>query len=365
MRPAFLINDLQNGGAERLVKDIAIQMGKYDDIDPIVILANDIGELKPELEASDVELISLDVDVSTTSIPSGVRALSALLQERDVDLVHSHLSFSHVIGRLACARRSVPHVATYHNVREHKTLAKQLAERATRPLSKRIVCVSEGVRQSYSNTKNMEVIYNAIDVETFNERVTEADTTGLELDLSDDTMILLNVARCVEQKRQQDLIEAMDYLAHDDIHLFIVGNGPRRSFLEELVAKKGLDDQVTVTGYVEAIEPYYAIADVFVSSSSMEGLPTTHIEAMAAELPIVSTNIPGVREIVKEGTNGFLSAVGEPRMLSSRIELVIEEGHSFGKHGYDLARSQFSIDSIAEQHVKLYREINNRSVTYT
>ena len=357
MIPAFLINDLQNGGAERLVKDISIKMKKYDDIDPIVILANDIGELKPELEASDVELTSLDVDVSTTSIPSGVRALSATLQERDVDLVHSHLSFSHVIGRLACARRSVPHVATYHNVREHKTLPKRLAERTTRPLSKRIICVSEGVRQSYSNTKNMEVIYNAIDVEAFNERVAEADTTELELELSDDTTILLNVARCVEQKRQQDLIEAMGYLAHDDVHLFIVGDGPRRSSLQALVNEKGLSDRVTITGYVEAVEPYYAIADVFVSSSSMEGLPTTHIEAMAAELPIMSTDIPGVREIIEEGTNGFLSAVGEPRMLSSRIESVIEEGHSFGKHGYERARSQFSIQSITEQHVRLYRTI--------
>lgn len=358
IRPGLLINDLQNGGAERLVKDLAIEMQSKDGVEPIVVVANDYGELWSELTASDVEIICLDVNITTTSIPASVRALSATLLERDMDLIHSHLSFSHVIGRLACAYRSTPHIATYHNVREHKTLPKRLAEHATRSLSNRIVCVSEGVRQSYSNTENMTVIYNAIDVEAFNERVAEADITKLESDLPNDTTVLLNVARCVKQKRQQDLIEAMDFLDYDDVHLFIVGDGPRRSYLEELVTEKGLSNRVTVTGYVEAIEPYYAIADVFVSSSSMEGLPTTHIEAMAAELPIVSTDIPGVREIVEDGTNGFLSAVQEPRMLSSRIELVLNKRLPFGKHGYNLARSQFSIQSITDQHVELYRNIN-------
>lgn len=361
MKPAFLINDLRKGGAERLVKDLAIELQALEDVEPIVIVANDYGELWSNLKTSDVALVSLNINVSTASIPSGIETLSSVLQKKEIDVVHSHLPFSHLVGRLACVRRSVPHVATYHNVREHKTLPKRLVERATRSLSNRIICVSDGVRKSYSNTEDMVVIYNAIDVEGFKEQVTKADTTGLKPKLPKDTTVFLNVARCVEQKRQQDLIEAMDHLDREGIHLFIVGDGPRRSYLEKLVAKKGLSNRVTITGYVDAIEPYYAIADVFVSSSSMEGLPTTHIEAMAAELPIISTDIPGVRELIQEGTNGFLSPVGEPRMLSSRMRLVLEEGLSFGRYSYDLACSQFSIQSIAKQHLELYRDITRYS----
>lgn len=357
MRPAFLINEPRNGGAERLVKDLAIQMQTVDGIEPLVIVANDYNKTDPEIEAGNVDYVSLDIDVSTTSIPIGVQALSATLREQNVDLVHSHLSFSHMIGRLACTLQSIPHLATYHTVRENKTLPKRLAEHVMRPLSNRIVCVSEGVRQSYAHTENMEVIYNAIDVEGFNKRVTKANTTDLESELSEDTTVLLNVARCVKEKRQQDLIEAIDHLTDYEVHLFIVGDGPQRSDLEKLVAKKRLSSQVTFTGYVDAVERYYAIADVFVSSSSMEGLPTTFIEAMAAELPIVSTNIPGVQEIITEGTNGFLSPVGKPRMLSACIEEVLNKELTFGKNGYKLARSQFSIESITSQHIELYDRI--------
>ena len=357
MKPGLLINDVRNGGAERLVVDLAVELTERDELDPTVIVANRSGELLPKLESSGVPVRSLDVDVSTLTIPRAARALSKLLAASDIELVHSHLSYAHVIGRLACARQDIPHVSTYHNVRDHKTPLKRTAERTTRPLSDRIVCVSEGVRESYATTEGMVVIYNAIDPEAFRERVRAADTSGLS-PVGSDTTVFLNVARCVEQKRQFDLVRAVSKLEDTDVHLFIVGDGPLRESLQARVESEGLSDRITVTGYVDRIEPYYAVADAFVSSSSREGLPSTHLEAKAAGLPVVSTAIPGVTELVEHETDGYLCAVRNPSEIAAYLQTIHEtDSHALGKRGFEAVKSEFSITTIATEHAELYRTL--------
>lgn len=358
MKLGLLINDLRNGGAERLVADLAVELNEREGIDPAVLVVNRNGEFVSTLETSGIPVRSLDVEVSTPTIPRGVRALSKLLATGDIELVHSHLSYSHVVGRLACARQSIPHVSTYHNVCDHKTPLKRAAERTTRPLSDRIVCVSEGVRQSYTTTDDMVVIYNGIDHRAFRERVTAADTSGLLPAGSTDTTVFLNVARCVEQKRQTDLVDAVAELDATDLHLFIVGDGPRRASLEERVSDKGLSDQITVAGYVDRIEPYYAVADAFVSSSSREGLPSTHLEAKAAGLPIISTEIPGVRELVEHETDGYLCRVGKPSEIAAYMRTIHDtDPYELGKRGFEAVTAEFSLTTIATDHAELYRNL--------
>ena len=358
MKPALFINDLQKGGAERLVKDIATELANEESVSPIVVVGNPTGELLKEFKESAVPLYSLDVEITPRGLPVAARRLAKLLEDLDVDLVHSHLAFSHVVSRIACARSSIEHISTYHNVRSHKSLPKRITERVTEPLTNQCVCVSEGVRQTFPDGEDMEVIYNAIAVEEFNKRVAIADRPNVITELDDDTFVLLNVARCVEQKRQEDLVEAMAHLDSDAVHLFIVGDGPRRQYIEDVVKERDLEDSVTVTGYVEAVEPYYAIADAFVSSSENEGLPTTHIEASAAGLPIASTNIPGVTEVVSEGETGSLSPVDSPRKMAETIKSIREgDPQKMGKSGLKKVQNEFSIGSIVADHLRLYQDV--------
>ena len=356
MRPCLVINDFNAGGAERLVKDLANELNRLDGVDPVVVVSDPSGALKSEFEESGIELSVLDVGVTLGSVPRATSKLIARLRILEVDVVHSHLAFSDLISRLACTRLSLPHVSTYHNVQEKRSLGKRIVEHATRRLSDRIICVSDGVRQSYGNDDRMCVIYNAIDVEAFDRRVSDADVTAVPKRVRDADTIYLNVGRCVKVKRQWDLIQAVDRMDGDDVHLVIVGDGPLRSELEEIVKQKELSDTVTITGYVENIEPYYAVSDVFVSSSSSEGLPPTHIEAMAAGLPIVSTDIPGVREIVTDGRTGFLCPVDRPDVLAEQMERFEHNSHGdLAARGHETAASTFALDAIVDEYIKVYR----------
>lgn len=358
MKPALYINELTQGGAERLVKDVAIELGSRPGVDPVVVVARREGDLVAELEQSSVPVRSLDVDIKPTSMPAAVRELSVLLSETDIDVVHSHLLFAHVTSRIACSVQSVAHVSTYHNVSHHKPLPKRLFERPTELITDRVVCVSEGVRQSFPWSDRFDVIYNAIDVESFRDTVSEQPEPDLAAEFDPDDTVLLNVARCVSQKRQRDLIDAMDAIDDDSVHLVMVGDGPLKSDLEREVRERNLGECITLTGYVESIEPYYGIADLFVSASSNEGLPTTHVEAMAAQLGVVSTDIPGVREMVDEQSTGYLYPVGEPRELASIVEgMDTEEMHRLGERGFARALETFSLDQITSDHCDLYREV--------
>ncbi|WP_254272288.1 glycosyltransferase [Haloarcula marina] len=358
MRPCLLLNDFNGGGAERLVKDLAVELDQRNDVDPVVVASNRRGELEEAFEESGVELSVLGVDVAIASVGNGTARLLSRLRELDVDVVHSHLAFSDLVGRLACLGLSLPHVSTYHNVEEKRPPLKRAVEHATRPLSEQIVCVSDGVRQSYGNDPRMRVIYNAIDVEAFNGRVAAADPANVPKRVQSAETVFLNVARCVDVKRQWDLISAMERLDAPDAHLVVVGDGPLRSDLEAIVSEKGLSESVTITGFVDSIEPYYACADAFVSSSSKEGLPTTHIEAMAAELPVISTDIPGVREIVEHDTTGYLCPVGEPETLAGTMQRIHgKDCRHLADRGYQTAMSTFSMERVAAEHASLYWEV--------
>jgi len=133
------------------------------------------------------------------------------------------------------------------------------------------------------------------------------------------------VARLTSQKGQNDLIEAVAKLRDDDKNgptLVLVGDGPDRGFLETL-AEGVAPGRVLFTGYQQDPLPWLAAADVFVLPSLFEGLPGALIEAMAAEVPCVTTDIPGNRDLVIDRMTGLLVPVRSPEKLAAAISILL------------------------------------------
>ncbi|WP_394353563.1 glycosyltransferase [Halosimplex rubrum] len=131
----------------------------------------------------------------------------------------------------------------------------------------------------------------------------------------------------------------------------MVGWGPREDRLRDRIRQRGLGDAVTVTGRVPSVHEYYALADVFVSSSVFEGLPIAHLEGMAAGLPIVATDIPGVVEVVVDGETGLLIPPEDPGALASGMcELADATRRTeFGHEGRQRVESKFDIGANVRQ----------------
>ncbi|NLE83212.1 MAG: glycosyltransferase family 4 protein [Chloroflexi bacterium] len=169
------------------------------------------------------------------------------------------------------------------------------------------------------------------------------------------------VGRLAEQKGYTHLLAALPLVLgrHSETKLVFLGDGELRSELEAQTRQRGLEGQVEFAGQVKNVQERLQGFDLFVSSSLWEGLPTVIMEAMAAGLPVVATDIAGTREMIADGVNGRLVPCGDPLALADAINEMIENPHLRQKisNAGRLAVKQFSIDEIAKTYLKLYETL--------
>jgi glycosyltransferase involved in cell wall biosynthesis len=169
---------------------------------------------------------------------------------------------------------------------------------------------------------------------------------------SDSVPVVLSVGRLSEPKNFQLLIEAFALLRQRiPSRLIILGEGETRSILENLISALGVQDDVSLPGFVPSPYPYMSRASVFVMSSMWEGLPGALIEAMACGAPVVSTDCPsGPSEILDGGRYGHLVPVGNPQALADAIEASLR-----GDQRKPPAKwlEQFSTQVVINQYLEL------------
>ena len=145
--------------------------------------------------------------------------------------------------------------------------------------------------------------------------------------------------------------------------LTIVGDGPCRAELEALVKSAGLEEKVTFTGALLDVGPVLRESNIFVSTSTSEGMSNALLEAMSyAVVPLVS-KVSGVADIVEDGNSGFVFALGDPNAFEAKlkgaVELTPEARRSFGNAARKKVQQEFDIEEIAERHIALYRELGS------
>lgn len=160
---------------------------------------------------------------------------------------------------------------------------------------------------------------------------------------------LLFVGRLAEVKGVSVLLEALAEVrkTHPEVHLTVIGDGPERPRFEALARQHGLEQAVTFAGYRSQAEvaAQLAATDVFVLPSYAEGVPVTLMEALAAAVPVVATQVGGVSELVDDGVNGFIVHPGDPAPLADRlIRLIGDAGlrQRLGDAGRATVAAEFS-----------------------
>ncbi|MFC5969864.1 glycosyltransferase [Halomarina salina] len=371
----LLTNHLAPDGAPTLLLEIVTGSDSPDISFTVCSFGGD-DELGPAFEEAGATVVDLGSSMSVPqfdplSIPRALR----FFRTAEFDVLHCHMPYSHTVGRVLGAAFGVDTiVSTQHNVPDNYHPVERAGERLTRFLDSTTVAVSEGVENAFTGRSELHepgttpewcTIRNGIDVEAFHRKVAAADGSAVRAthDLDDET-VFLNVARYEPQKAQVDLVTAMGRVVESlpDAHLFVVGWGSAEEDIRDEVARLGIGDSVTVTGRVPTVHEYYAAADVFVSSSIFEGLPITHLEAMAAELPIVTTDIPGVREVVLNGETGQRVPIRSPAELAEAMTTVAtSDGRdAMGRAGYQRALDAFSIEDTVASHLRLYRDLHRQ-----
>lgn len=364
MQVCFLINQLAPGGAPTLLLDII----RHTDADYTVCFIEGDDDLVPDFESAGAHVV--DFGASFKFDPRALARMARFFACENFDVIHANLPYAQALGRVFGRIGGQTVVSTQHSVAEHYHPITGALERLTRPLDTRTVAISAGVERSFTGQAHgyepdMDgqwcTIYNGIDVAGFNERVRTADTTALATNYGiDDQPVFVSVGRYVPAKSQHDLIVAMEHVtnSYPDARLLLVGWGDLEDDLRTAAHASGLAANVTLTGRVPPtdIHNYYALADAFVTSSTMEGLGIAGLEAMAAELPVVATAIPGLREIVADGETGQLVPPSDPEALAAAMVAVLQTD-DYGRRGYERAADTFDIRTTAAAYHNLYDEL--------
>ncbi|MHA1594058.1 MAG: glycosyltransferase family 4 protein [Candidatus Baldrarchaeia archaeon] len=203
---------------------------------------------------------------------------------------------------------------------------------------------------------NIHVIPSGIDRNLF-------DGTKYSVKRRGEERVVIFVGGLRRVKGVDNLIKAFYHVRkiHKDVKLVIVGDGPLRNYLVDLVRRLGLERHVIFEGARDHVEipDYMAKADIFVLPSLSEGLPNVLLEAMAMGLPIVATHVGGVPEVVIDGVNGFLVSPGDIKGLAEKICLLLEDDDLRERiRRRNLATSKlYSWEEIARRVEEVYRQI--------
>jgi glycosyltransferase involved in cell wall biosynthesis len=207
----------------------------------------------------------------------------------------------------------------------------------------------------------IRVIRNGVDVPTTPDLDARAELRA-RWGVSDENFLVGCIANYKSGKGLERLIAAAAIVCreHPMLRFVVVGEGPLRKALTELIDLNGLDGRVTLHGAEADARRILPALDAFVQSSDSEGLPNVVLEAAAAGLPIVATDAGGTREIVVDGETGLLVPVGDSERLAQAITRLVtnaDERLAMGMRARDRTLREFSVDRLVSDWASLYNEL--------
>jgi len=301
-------------------------------------------------------------------------ALYRLFRRWRPAIVHTHTAKAGTVGRLAARLAGVPivihtfHGHVFHGYFGHrKTQAFICIERALARLSDRIVTVSEGQRAELAAygiapPEKIAVVPLGFELDALLHCQTHRGELRTELGLAAETPLVGIVARLTAVKNHHLFLEAARLIVQEEptTRFLIVGDGELRGELESYARELGLADQVLFLGWRSDMPRIYADLDVVALTSRNEGTPVSLIEGMAAGVPVVSTAVGGVPDIVADGVCGYLVPPGDAVALARAIVALLrdqEKARTMGRAGREAVRDRFSVERLLSDVERLYTQL--------
>jgi glycosyltransferase involved in cell wall biosynthesis len=352
----YVITRSEHGGAQIHVRDL---VAGFKDRFNIHVAVGDQGFLTrgvSRLGATVHQVTNLTQPINPLKDILAVRELIMLMRRIRPQLVHTHSTKAGLVGRLAARSVGIPVVFTAHGwafsdgVPVHRKILGVLAERVATRWATQVITVSQydrllAQRYKLKYDNNFHVIHNGIPSilgQTYN-----GETSIIQL---------VMVARFTNQKDHAIVLQALQGIEHN-VQICLVGDGPTRPRIERLAEQLGISDRVKFVGWRDDVHEILASANIYVLASNWEGLPICLLEAMRAGLPIVTSDVGGVREVIVDGETGFLVDRGDVAMLRDRLQRLLSDPelrNKMGKAGRKRYLEHFTVERMLDQTLQVY-----------
>ncbi|MCP4118772.1 MAG: glycosyltransferase [Desulfobacteraceae bacterium] len=357
----FVISSMEGGGAQRVVSRI-LQSLNSDLFDPQLALVRKSGPFLKDIP-SHVTVI----DLKSSKARFAIFKLLKLCRDVNPDIVFSNLGYINVLialFRFLLPKRTVfiaretdiPSVSIPNS--NYPRLLKVMYE-VLYPKIDMIVCQCKYMKNDLINkfciSPEQTIIINnpvdEIDIDQFNDNSNGLYDKGL--------FNVLAVGRMSHVKGYDLLLKAMTLVKNSRIHLTILGDGHKRSDLEDYIKEKNLSEKVTLAGFQENPYKYMANADLMVSSARIESFSNAAIEGNACGVPILAFKCPGGNEeIIDEGINGWLVESGDIDSFAMKIDSLVgvkKQSEKIIEHIY----KKYNSKNIVSQYEKLFLKVAN------
>jgi glycosyltransferase involved in cell wall biosynthesis len=361
-RILHIIPSLDRAGAEKQLVLLAGRLAPSE-FDVHVVALTRGGPLAAELDRQGIPLTVIGKRWKFD--PMAYARLERRIRELRPDLVHSWLFAANAYGRAAAAAAGVKHlVATERSVDPWKAWHQFAIDRYLVQKTHSIVVNSAGVRDFYVRHglpgEKFTIIPNGV-LPAESSDMSRAQLLA-ELGLPGDSRLIGTVGRLWPQKRIKDSIWALDLIRvlRTDMHLLVIGDGPQRRHLERFARLVTCDAHVHFLGLRHDVPRLMPHFDFLWQASGYEGLPNAVMEAMAAGVPVVATDISGNRDLVVPGETGFLVSVGDRAGLArygNKLLCDAELRARLGNAGRQRIVAHFGVEQMVDRHVALYRKI--------
>lgn len=302
-----------------------------------------------------------------TDLPKAAKQISAL----KIDIIHSHGYKPSVYGFVIAKLKAIKIMATCHLWFELankplKTKVLVSLELLFYKWFSKVVGVSEPIKQVLITKgvpeRLVDVVPNGVDINVMDNRLVTREKIRTSLDIADDTFVLINSGRLTKQKAQSIIVDAAKILREKNINflVLIVGEGELQAPLANQISKLGLEHNIKMLGFCSNIDEMLVAADCFVMPSIDEGMPMSLLEAVAAEVPVVSTHVGDIEKLIQHQESGIVIPLNDANALADAVIELKEHpdlATRFSKNAKQKMQAIYSSETMAKAYSAIYSAI--------
>lgn len=315
---------------------------------------------------------------SFKSDKAAYRKIKQIIEEFKPDIVHTHAAKAGALGRKAAKACGVPVIVhTFHGHVFHSYFGKvktnifKFIERRLAKKSDGIIAISDIQKQEIANvhkicpSNKIKVIPLGFDLDKFQKETSKREDVRKKYNLQKEEIAIAIIGRLAPIKNHALFLSVVkDVLKKTSkkVKFFIVGDGEERANIEERVADLNAEfkDAILMTSWIKNIGEFNAGMDIICLTSNNEGTPVSLIEAQAGNLAVVSTDVGGVRDIVKEGETGYIVPKNNVNLFSEKLLFLIEDDETrkrFSENGWNFVREKFHYTTLVKNVNEYYKEL--------
>lgn len=337
-----------------------------------VIVAANFEDYNGKLDNKNIKKINIDFARSPFSLQNikAFNKLNKFVSQNKIDLIHCHTPVGGVIGRIVGKLNKVNTVIyTAHGFHFYKGAPKfnwlifYPIEKLLSAWTKILITINH---EDYNRAKNnffaKKIKYIpgiGLDTDKIHNTHIDRKKKREALGLNEDDLVLLSVGELNANKNHKVVIEALGKLQNAKVKYLIAGKGPLKEYLEQLITKYNLEDNVKILGYRNDIYELHKAVDIFVLPSLREGLSVALMEAVTSNLPIICSNIRGNNDLVSNGINGFLIN-NDPTIYKEKIEFFLNKEFLKERSSQYNSRisSEIDLKNVEKIMLEIYSDIS-------